>query len=106
MRIRVAGRTVGHLCTMRLIMAGAALGHYIIIVSLFYIIGVKCAVALLAVELVFPTIHFYVLKHARVALSALLYSQRLGYFAVKLRIGRYLNLHLPALRGGQCRSGY
>jgi hypothetical protein len=62
---------------MRLVVAGVALRHYGIVVSLFRIVDMECAVAFLTVEAVLSAVFLYILKHAWVALSALLRCQRL-----------------------------
>ena len=77
---------------MRFVVAGVALRHYLIVIRLFRIVDMECAVAFLTIEAVLSAIFFYALKRAWVALGALFRRQRLGCFAVKLRVSRYLHL--------------
>ena len=77
---------------MRFVVAGIALRHYRIVIRLFRIVGMECTVAFLTIEAVLSAVFFNTLKHAWVALSALVRCQRQGCFAVKLQISRYLHL--------------
>ena len=72
MRIRVTTQAIGYLCAVRLVMAGVALRHYGIVVSLFGVVDMECGVAFLTVKTVFCSLFLYAAKHAWVALTALL----------------------------------
>jgi len=102
----VTTQAISHLCAVGLVVAGVALGHYGIVVSLFRIEDMERAVAFLTVESVFPPVIPYIAKYAWVALSALLHCQRLGLRAVKLRVRRYLYLHFSAALGGKSHGGH
>jgi hypothetical protein len=106
MWVCVTTQAIGHLCAVRLVVAGVALRHYGIVIPPSRVVDMECAVAFLTVEAVFSAVFLYVFKHTRVALSALVHCQRLWRSTVKLRVWRYLHLHFPVPLCGKGHCGH